>query len=168
MGVVVQARLAAHRQLAEHGKQQRNALLDGATLRRRPAAGADQAQQTAEEEKASKAAATLKLQRMKAEMAAETERAAAALSVFAQSTGTLEKTNDKHERIGVGADKAEQLTTELVRPPPSPHRSTHAPLLRLLPAFVSCWLLLLLPKCLAEGVWCGVVGRRVERSATAR
>eukprot|EP01045_Picozoa_sp_COSAG04_P018912 COSAG04_NODE_1790_length_5576_cov_25.345262_1_plen_59_part_10 len=53
-------------------------------------------------------------------MAAETERAAAALSVFAQSTGTLEKTNDKHERIGVGADKAEQLTTELVRPPPPP------------------------------------------------
>lgn len=59
--------------------------------------------------------ATMKLQQMKAEMAAENERAAAAMQIFADSTGTLGKTNDKQENVSRGADKAGELVAELAR-----------------------------------------------------
>merc|ERR1711924_341153 len=62
-----------------------------------------------------KAAATMKLRQMKAEMAAETERAAEALKTFADSTNTLGRTNEKHENVSHGVEKAGELVSELER-----------------------------------------------------
>jgi hypothetical protein len=109
------ARVAAHQQLADRAKEQRNALLDGASVRRRVTVGGDPEGMSAEEEKKNKAAATMKLRQMKAEMAAETERAAEALQLFADSTGTLGSTNAKQENVARGADKAGELVAELER-----------------------------------------------------
>lgn len=109
------ARVAAHQQLASRAKQQRNALMEGAAVRRRVTIGGDTEGMSAEEQKKSKATATMKLRQMKAEMAAENERAAEALKLFAESTNTLGRTNEKHENVSRGVEKAGELVSELER-----------------------------------------------------
>jgi hypothetical protein len=109
------ARIAAHQHLASRAKEQRNALMDGAAVRRRVTVGGDSEGMSAEEQKTTKAAATMKLRQMKAEMAAENERAAEALRLFADSTKTLGRTNEKHESVSRGVDKAGELVSELER-----------------------------------------------------
>lgn len=109
------ARIAAHQQLASRAKEQRNALMDGAAVRRRVTVGGDPEGTSAEEQNTNKALATMKLRQMKAEMAAENERAAEALRLFADSTKTLGRTNEKHESVSRGVDKAGELVSELER-----------------------------------------------------
>ena len=109
------ARVAAHQQLANRAKEQRSALMDGASVRRRVIVGGDADDMSAEEQKKNKAAATMKLRQMKAEMAAENERAAEALRIFAASTNTLGRTNEKHEKVSRGVETAGELVSELER-----------------------------------------------------
>jgi protein transport protein SEC20 len=97
-------------------KADRNALLGGQTLGEEELLARQQKKEKEDEDnKKVSAQAINKLQRMKAEMAAESARAAEALQVFSDSTSTLGSTNAKQENVSSGTDRAARLVGELAR-----------------------------------------------------